>query len=365
MAATAAAVGLHSSDPATVYLSAWARVDGFRTEHLQAALYDKRALLRMLGMRRTMFVVDRELGAVMNAACTRALAASERRRLVKLVEDQGLTADGDAWLLQLEAATLDSLHDRGQATAAELKQDVPELAAKLHFGEGKRWAGSVGMTTRLMFLLATDAKVVRGRPRGSWLSSQYAWAPLDDWLEQPLPDWQARPAQAELIRRWLGAYGPGTEADVKWWTGWGVRETRRALEDADAVEVALDGGATGYLLPDDLEDADGEQGGVWLLPALDPLTMGWKQRDWYLGSHGPALFDRNGNAGPTVWHAGRIVGGWGQTEGGEVAVQLLEDVGREVRVRVDEAASALSAWLSGTVVKPRFRTPLEKELAGR
>ena len=49
---------------------------------------------------------------------------------------------------------------------------------------------------------------------------------------------------------------------------------------------------------------------VALLPGLDSTVMGWKERAWFLGGHQHALFDVNGNAGPTVWCNGRIVGGW-------------------------------------------------------
>ena len=55
--ATASLVGLHASDPATVYLSARARVRDFVHTDLEDALYERRSLVRMLGMRRTLFVV--------------------------------------------------------------------------------------------------------------------------------------------------------------------------------------------------------------------------------------------------------------------------------------------------------------------
>jgi len=116
-------------------------------------------------------------------------------------------------------------------------------------------------------------------------------------------------ARAELVRRWLHAFGPGTRDDVRWWTGWTVGATRQALAAAGAVEVDLDDGATGYLLGDDLEPVEPPEPWVALLPALDATTMGWKERDWYLGSHRAQLFDTAGNAGPTVWVDGRIVGG--------------------------------------------------------
>ncbi len=95
--ATTALIGLHSSDPASVFLSARARARDFQVADLERALYEQRSLVRMLGMRRTMFVVDREVAAVMDAACTQALAPAERRRLVQLVEQQGHASDGAKW----------------------------------------------------------------------------------------------------------------------------------------------------------------------------------------------------------------------------------------------------------------------------
>jgi hypothetical protein len=90
--------------------------------------------------------------------------------------------------------------------------------------------------------------------------------------------------------------------------------------------------------------------------------MGWKERDWYLGTHGPRLFDTNGNAGPTVWWQGRIVGGWGQRGNGEVAYRLLDDVGADGARQIEKEAAALQDWLGQTSVTPRFRTPMEKEI---
>jgi hypothetical protein len=90
--------------------------------------------------------------------------------------------------------------------------------------------------------------------------------------------------------------------------------------------------------------------------------MGWTQRDWFLGEHGPALFDRSGNAGPTVWWDGRIVGGWAQRADGEVVFRLFEDVGSDAFRAVEAAAERLATWLGKLRVTPRFRTPLEREL---
>lgn len=70
--------------------------------------------------------------------------------------------------------------------------------------------------------------------------------------------------------------------------------------------------------------------------------MGYYERYWYLGEHRAALFDRNGNIGPTVWWEGRIAGGWAQRKrDGEVVVRLLEDIGADGMSAVDGEAARL------------------------
>ena len=168
---------------------------------------------------------------------------------------------------------------------------------------------------------------------------------------------------AGLVERWLRAFGPGTVADIKWWLGSTVAAVRKALVQLDAAEVALDGG-TGYVLPDDLEATAPVEPWAALLPPLDPTTMGWFERDWYLGPHKAQLFDTNGNAGPTAWWDGRIVGGWRQTDDGEVDVQLLEETGKAGRRALQDEATRLTEWLGGTRVVARFPSPLSKRITG-
>ena len=168
-------------------------------------------------------------------------------------------------------------------------------------------------------------------------------------------------AQARLATWWLRSFGPGTLDDLAWWTGWTRTATRAAVRAVGAVEVDL-GGETGLVLPDDLDPATPVEPWVALLPALDPTAMGWKGRAWYLGPHRAALFDRNGNVGPTVWSDGRVVGGWAQRSDGQVAFRLLEDVGAEAATAVEVAAAVLTDLLAEARVVPRFRTPLERDL---
>ena len=357
-------VGLHSSDPATVFLSTRARVDGFAASDLEVELYERRSLVRMLGMRRTLFVVPRPLAAVMDEACTKALAPPERRRLIRMLEEQGVApaGKGGPWLDRVEAATLSALAERGEATARELTKHVPALGSKLVFGEGKTWGGAVGLSTRVLFLLATDGSIVRGRPLGTWTSGQYRWATTETWLGAPLPELDHDEACNDLLRRWLRSFGPATRTDIRWWTGWTARLTDRTLLALGASEVQLEDG-TGFVLPDDLDPTDEVEPWVALLPSLDPTVMGWKERGWYLGGHASSLFDRNGNAAPTVWANGRVVGGWIQRSDGSIAVETLERVDRATRGRIEAERERLEAWLGDVRIRPRFPTPLERKLS--
>ena len=344
-------VALHATDPASVHLAVAARTAGAGAPvaDVDRALHGDRTIVRVMGMRRTLWAVPAELVPVVAAACGRAIAAAERRKLVSAIEEQGIAPDGHLFVADLEEQTLAALAARGEALTTELTKDVPALKRTVRYGGASKWATDVGLSTRIVVLLTCEGRIVRARPRGTWTSTRHRYA-LAPPAGEPM---ETADAQAELARRWLVAFGPVSSdvlGDLKWWAGWTVAATKRALA------------AAGDVLP--LEPADP---GPWavLVPSLDPTTMGWRDRSWYLGELGPQLFDGNGNAGPTIWSSGRIVGGWSQRPTGEVVTRLLVDIGRDGRAAVDAETARLQDWLdsSGAVVKPRFPTPLQKELA--
>ena len=352
-------VGLHATDPATIFLSARARVPGFTTSDLERALYDDLDLVKHLGMRRTMFVVPAELLPVVQGACTDSIVAQLRKRLVNDIEQGGIARDGARWVREAERKTLAMLAE-GDATGAQLSRRIPVLQAKLVYAEGKTWGGPIGVAGRVYSLLAAEGRIRRGRPTGSWTSSQHRWT-LAPATVRDRPG--VEEARAALVRQWLSTFGPATLGDITWWTGLGLGVVRKALAALDVVAVDLEGeDDPGLVLAGDLAPERPVESWVALLPSLDPTTMGWKRRAWYLGDHAPVLFDRNGNAGPTVWASGRIVGGWAQRPTREVVVQLLEDVGSDVRAAIDLEVASLQAWLGDTLVTARFPTPIDRQL---
>ena len=111
---------------------------------------------------------------------------------------------------------------------------------------------------------------MRTRPRGGWTHGQYRWAAAAAWLGGELAEIDAKAARAELLRRWLEAYGPATETDVRWWTGWTAREARAALAAVPHALVELDG-VTGYVLANDVDPPDAV--GPWVAPSdFDPTA---------------------------------------------------------------------------------------------
>ena len=355
-AATAAMTVLHATEPATVHLSLQARVDALTVADVEAALHDQRSLVRQLAMRRTMFVFPRELLPAALGSASARTAAAERARMVKDVVRAGLADDGERWVDEAGVAVLGALADEPDGlTSVEIRERVPSIAVKVEVSAGAFWGYS-----RVLTLLGATGDIVRGPNTQHWRVFRPRWRLMADWLgELPRPV-SPQEGYAALVRRWLWTFGPGTEADLVWWLGATKGIVRTALADVSAVEVSLDGGAAGWLLPDDLDPEPAPEPWAALLPVLDPTVMGWKERAFYLGGHGPALFDRNGNAGTTAWWDGRVVGCWVQDAGGEVRVVCLEDVGRAGRAALEAEAARLSAWLDGVRVGTVYPSPAMK-----
>lgn len=361
-------IGFHATDPASVYLSAWSRIAGVTQDDVARDLYDDRTLIRMLGMRRTMFVVPIALAPVIQRSCSDFVATRIGRTYLKELAKAGVAGEpGDqeaasAWVADVKVSVLRILDEMGDATGVELSKAEPRLRTKVTYAEGKAYGGNVSVTTWVLNWLSAEGHIVRGRPGGSWTGSQYRWSSLSRWLPDGMPEITAEAARSELVRQWLASFGPAPVSDIKWWTGWNLGDVKRALTSVDHVEVDLDGEA-GVVLTDDVESPNSPEPWIALLPALDPTPMGWQQRDWYIEpDHRPQVFDRNGNIGPTIWANGRVVGGWAQRKDGEIAYRLFDDVGAELTGKIEAAAHRLAAWHGDVRVTPRFRTPLEKEL---
>ncbi|PVG83052.1 hypothetical protein DDE18_11200 [Nocardioides gansuensis] len=361
VAVTRAMTVLHATEPSTVHLSVQARADGVTAAAVDAALYDSRAVVKQLAMRRTLFVFSRDLLPAAWGSASARVAEQERRKIAANVVAAGLAGDGEAWLEEAREEVFAVLGDSDGLSAADIREAVPMLDVKVGTSSTSKWGAPIPIAPRVLNWLGARADIVRGANTGHWRISRPAWARMKHWLGEPAVPLPEAEGYAGLARRWLWTFGPGTEADLVWWLGATKGAVRRALADVGAVQVSLDTGGVGWLLADDLEPVADPGRWAALLPVLDPTTMGWRGRGFHLDADDtPHLYDTNGNGGTTAWLDGRIVGAWVQDEVGTVRTLLRRPVDPEGQALLDAEAARLTAWLDGVRITNVYASLLMK-----
>lgn len=357
-----ALVALHATDPATVYLSVLARSRAATIAGIHEAMYGQRALVRWMAMRRTLFVFAREDVAVVQSAVSTPLGAVLRRRLLSLVERNGIeppvTGEPSHWLRAIETRVEQALREGDAATGTELRNAEPSLRATIAARTASEQ--SQGLTSPLLTLMSAEGRIVRSTPVGAWTSRHHRWQHVSAWWPDGLEHLDPAQAQAALARRWLHRFGPATVDDLAWWTGWTKTVARAALARLDIEDVDLHG-RPGIDLRDTTPVAPTDPVAC-LLPCLDPTPMGWKHRDWFTAVDPGHIYDRAGNIGPTVWWNGELIGSWASTPGG-IRTHLLADRGRQAAQAVELAAADLHARIEGATVVPAIRTACERHLS--
>jgi len=321
--------GLHATLAAVPYLALWARGRASVKEDLPTALYEQRSLAKVLCMRNTLFILSKVLLPI-------AYQATKQRRkalLTSYLRHYGISDEE----YQRGCAAVSELLAGGPRTSAEIKQELSDPAMAV-----------------MVDLMPDDWWLVRAGPRGTWRSNLHEYVPFHDWFpDVNLDSVSSDEAQTRLVWHYLSCFGPASEEDIVWWTGLGKTEVRRGLSEiADGIiQVGIDGLEGRYLLPaSDVEalmgiDPDGHS--LWFLPSLDPCIMGYKDRSRFLHpSQYDRVFDASGNALPTVWRDGQVVGIWMEDKKKQ-AIQVLpfERVAGHLRDQMEQEAQRLSRFL--------------------
>ncbi|MCL1592783.1 MAG: winged helix DNA-binding domain-containing protein [Actinomycetia bacterium] len=352
-----ALVAFHSSDPATVYLSATSRMRTPSVEVVEQGFYETRTLIRHHAMRRTLWAMTPEVAALAHAASTRSIVDPQVWRLSKLIEESGIAHNGESWIAEARVRLLDAVRSVGPVSTRELGLASPDLAVSLRFG-----GGSVSAHSRILLILGFEGTIVRTQPSGRWTNSHYAWVSAENWMPDLFDRHDEAAATAELIDRYLLVFGPATEKDIQWWTGSNITRVRTALQDVNAREVHIEGGQA-WVSASDETCTSTDETWVAFLPGLDSTTMGWKERDWYVGSAlAPRVFDRNGNAGPTVWADERVVGVWDQLASGEVVYRIYDPAAEGRSSDFARAAETVRDVYGDARHRVRFPSPAYREL---
>ena len=147
-------VCLHATDPASVYLSAWARVDGMAVPDMERALYVDRSLVKHLAMRRTLFVFPRATLSVAQAGASDRVADTERRRLIRHVEQAGLQKNGERWLKKASDRCSRRSPMDGRRRRRSSATRSPRSRARSPTARGSRGVGTMPVGPRVLTTLS-------------------------------------------------------------------------------------------------------------------------------------------------------------------------------------------------------------------
>ncbi|MCT1367225.1 winged helix DNA-binding domain-containing protein [uncultured Kocuria sp.] len=354
-------LALHATEPATPHLSLHARVDGLMKQDVETALYKDRTLVRQLAMRRTLFAFPREFVPAALGAPSARVATTQYKRLVKEIAATGAIPHPEAWLESAREAVLAFLSGGREHQQSELRALVPEISGTMTVNAGTKYEAESHIAPRLVTWMGAEGDIVRAHGASHWRVNRFGWARMDEWLGSVQERPSERDSYKQLVEAYLRGHGPATERDLTWWFGSTKSAMRRALADVEAVEVQLERGATGWVLPDDVEPVDPVDPWAALLPALDPASLGWKDRDFYLDADfSGSVYDWAGNPGTTAWWDGRIVGSFVQDAAGVVELILGSDPGRVARRELENQARRLEEWLDGERVTAIYKAPITK-----
>ena len=197
--------GFQAQVNSAAQLAAWARLPGMtQTEiqpALQTALFEQRTLVKTSCMRQTLHIIPApELALYLSA-----LKESRVRALWRIAAKFGVTRQHTD---ELNAIVMDALSG-GPLPRAPLLESIKQAAGN----ELRAWMNVV-WGIQIFRLALVEGLICYGPEQGA----ESTFVRVDQWLpEQPVLAPAA--ALAELLRRYLRAYGPATPQDFARWTG--------------------------------------------------------------------------------------------------------------------------------------------------
>jgi hypothetical protein len=306
--------GLQAQLPASPYLALWARLEGFDRASLEGALRQRRVVKALL-MRATMHLVSARdlpyLDGAVRAARTATRARGTPRPPNELVERAvALTRERPRTRTELMEAL--GFHSR--------TQDVNELRTY-------SWVVALGR------LEQTPESAFYGF-RGSPL-----YEPADH-EHPPLAE-----AAAYAIRRYLGAFGPATRADVSQWSGVPIRDLEPGFEALRFRTFRDEQGRELLDLPRAPLAAGDTLAPPRLLPRWDELLLAHKDRTRVLpDEYRKTVIHTNGDVQPTFLVDGVVAGLWTR-DADRIALEPFVPLPRPARRELEDEAARLAAWL--------------------
>lgn len=324
--------GLHCTSQTTPYLSLFSRSKDFSKDMLDIEAYENKNLGKIRCVRKTVFLHLKEnIPWVINATKN-----------------------------QLSKRHVDYLANLGvsEEKYQKIVNDILRIlkGKNLSVSEIKNELGSKENISAMVNLACDKFKLIRNRPVKSWRDRRHTYSSFEEYFPgMGLESVSEEESRKELVRYYLECFGPVSETDIVWWTGFNKTETRKALEELqeEVTQVCIGESKENLMISNtDFKILNNisvpEQEIINVLPDLDSYLMGYKERDRYVKQEWyNHIFDRSGNATTTVLVNGQVKGIWDfiSSKKPEIKFFMLEKLDDEVMVNVRENLLATGQFI--------------------
>ncbi|GAA0577679.1 winged helix DNA-binding domain-containing protein [Kribbella sandramycini] len=299
--AVAALAGMQGQEPKHPYVGLWTRVDGFTEAELDAAVA-ARKVVRATLFRGTLHLVTAADYLRFRQTLAPVLEAGLRllKERAEGMEPAKVVAAAER-ILRKEPLTFTEVRDA-------LQVEFPAVNER-----------ALGFCTRMLVPLAMFPTGVRwGWPANA------RFTPAEEWIGAKL---HPKEEAAELVVRYLQAFGPATPADFQTWSG---LPKAKPLFDGLELEVFTDeAGKSLYDVPDGPRPGPDAPAPVRFLPEFDNLLLAHAKRQRIIADeHRPAVFTKNLRVKATFTVDGLVAGLWAVATKRGVATLTLTPFGR-------------------------------------
>ncbi|MFL6020157.1 MAG: winged helix DNA-binding domain-containing protein [Gaiellaceae bacterium] len=307
-------VGVQAQWPPAPYVGIWTRTTGFRREALERELA-KGTVVKATVMRQTLHLVTPRDYALVRAAMSETNFPWESKLAKRLaLSVRELAADGP--IVSADAiAYLERKHRLTGVSARRAWRAARVQAHLVHHHETALW---------------------QARPHGRFvrLDEPVAHVPLE--------------ARAEMIRRYLAAFGPSSLRDIVQWSMLHVPELKASLALLEPLRRFRDERGRELFdvprapLPDAQTSAP-----VRFLPKWDNVLLAWADRTRVLPErYRKQVIGMNGDVAQTFLVDGFVAGTW-RVDDGRVAVEPFARLARATQRELREEAARLESFLAG------------------
>ena len=305
-------VGLQAQWPAAPYVGIWTRTIGFRRQSLERELA-RGTVVKATMMRQTLHLVTLPDYALIRAAMSETNFPTESALAKRLAPGVRRLASAGPVTTADAVDYLKQKHNLGGLTPSRAWQYARVRAHLVHHHETALW---------------------NAQPAGRFV-------PLDEPVAHVPVE-----ARAELISRYLAAFGPSSLRDIGAWSMMHVPELKASLELLEPLRRFRDEQGRELFdvartpLPDPETPAP-----VRFLPKWDNVLLAWADRTRILPEqYRKKVIGANGDVAQTFLVDGFVAGTW-RTDKGRVKLEPFARLSPATRREVEDEAERLDAFL--------------------